>query len=79
MLNSYENEKLNMVDRRLLIGLYLRCLKDFDDQARYERLRTSFYNRPIRQSKPGDMKTISKRNILTDKGYKDSIVTPFTH
>ena len=31
MVNSYKNMKLETIDRRLLRGLFLRNLKDFDE------------------------------------------------
>ena len=34
MLNSYKKQNMDITDRRLVRGLYLRNLKDFDEQMK---------------------------------------------
>ena len=34
MLNAYKKQKLDITDRRLVRGLYLRNLNDFDEQLK---------------------------------------------
>ena len=34
MIGTYRNKKLDMIDRRLLQGIYLRHLKDYDEEVK---------------------------------------------
>ena len=51
MLNTYKKQKLDITDRRLVRGLYLRNLKDFDEQMKIQS-KVSLYNRITGNSDP---------------------------